>query len=67
MIKVSPSLLSADFADLGRAAANCEECNAVSIHCDVMDGSYVANITFGLQFGVLCKYSVMAHAMDIPS
>jgi ribulose-phosphate 3-epimerase len=69
MIKVSPSLLSADFADLGRAAAKCEECNADSIHCDVMDGSYVANITFGQRtIKALKNYTklpLIAHLMII--
>ena len=47
MIRISPSLLSADFADFGGACAELQRCGADMVHCDVMDGRFVANITFG--------------------
>lgn len=48
-IKIAPSILSADFSDLGSAVKKLEKSGADLIHCDVMDGSFVAPITFGAQ------------------
>ena len=48
-IKIAPSILSADFSKMGEEVKNLEESGADLVHCDVMDGVFVNNITFGIK------------------
>lgn len=47
-LKISPSILAADFGHLADAVRAAEEGGADAIHLDIMDGVFVPNITFGL-------------------
>ena len=48
-IKIAPSILSADFSKMGEEVRTLEKAGADVIHCDVMDGVFVNNITFGIK------------------
>lgn len=47
MIKIAPSILSADFSILGEEIKKIERSNSDMVHIDVMDGHFVPNITIG--------------------
>jgi len=69
-IKISPSILSADFSNLGREIQNLERAKADLIHIDVMDGHFVPNITIGPEvISKLRKYTTLpfdVHLMISP-
>ena len=69
-IKISPSILSADFSKLGIEIQNLEKAEADLIHIDVMDGHFVPNITIGPEvISKLRKYTSLpfdVHLMISP-
>ena len=69
-IKISPSMLSADFSKLGIEIQNLEKAEADLIHIDVMDGHFVPNITIGPEvISKLRKYTSLpfdVHLMISP-
>jgi len=69
-VKISPSILSADFSNLGKEIQNLEKAKADLIHIDVMDGHFVPNITIGPEvISKLRKYTSLpfdVHLMISP-
>ena len=69
-VKISPSILSADFSKLGSEILNLEKAKADLIHIDVMDGHFVPNITIGPEvISKLRKYTSLpfdVHLMISP-
>ena len=70
IIKISPSILAADFSKLGSEIQNLEKAKADLIHIDVMDGHFVPNITIGPEvISKLRKYTSLpfdVHLMISP-
>lgn len=69
MAKVSPSLLSADFANLGKDIEMINRSEADYLHLDIMDGVFVPNISFGFpvieSIKDLCKKPLDVHLMIV--
>ena len=67
MIKIAPSILASDFANLGRDIASLSEWQADWVHFDVMDGHFVPNLSFGppilSAIRPLTKLPIDAHLM----
>ena len=68
MIKVAPSLLAADYLKIGEDIRRVAEAGADYLHFDVMDGSFVPNISFGPEMcrrAATCGLPVDAHLMVV--
>jgi len=67
MVKIAPSVLSADFTHLADEIRSIEKSGADIVHLDIMDGHFVPNITFGpfvgKQMRALAKQPLDAHLM----
>ena len=48
-VQIAPSILSADFSKMGEEILSLEKACSDIVHCDVMDGVFVNNITFGIK------------------
>ena len=68
MIKVAPSLLAADFLNMGEEIERMARAGVDYLHFDVMDGRFVPNISFGfplLKAAAKCSLPVDAHLMIV--
>ena len=68
MIKIAPSLLAADYLNIGNEIRRMADAGADYLHYDVMDGCFVPNITFGpgvAKVAATCGLPVDAHLMIV--
>lgn len=65
MVKLSPSVLSADFLDMKKDIEKLEEAGVEMLHCDVMDGLFVPNISFGVPLIQSIKKHAPNMLMDV--
>lgn len=63
-ILISPSILSGDFVNMQRAVEQISEWGGDLVHCDVMDGVYVKNLTFGMPMIAAIK-KITALPLDV--
>ena len=67
MVKIAPSLLSADFTNLEQEISRVQDAGADILHLDIMDGHFVPNLTFGMpiirQIKSVAKIAVDVHLM----
>ncbi len=67
MVKIAPSLLSADFKNLEHEISRVQDAGADILHLDIMDGHFVPNLTFGVpiikQIKSMAKIPVDVHLM----
>lgn len=68
MIKIAPSLLAANYLKMGEEIERMAAAGTDYLHFDVMDGSFVPNITFGqgmVKFAAQCSLPIDAHLMIV--
>jgi ribulose-phosphate 3-epimerase len=66
-VLIAPSLLAADFCNLGRDVDLCVQSGADILHADIMDGVFVPNISYGIPVVEAIRKRVANHCPDISS